>query len=125
MAHILIVEDDANIARLLSVRPERIGHSVASVADGRQAFPAACAQSPALIMLDVMLPHVDGFQVAKQLKHDPRTRAIPIVMLTARTDGNSVIAGLDTGVDMYLSKPIDFPDVVRRIEALLARNAGT
>ena len=76
-------------------------------------------------MLDVMLPHMDGFQVAKQLKRDPRTRAIPIVMLTSRTDGNSVIAGLDTGVDMYLSKPIDFPDVVRRIEALLARNAGT
>ena len=125
MAHILIVEDDANIARLLSVRLERIGHSVTTVADGREAFATACRQNPALIMLDVMLPHMDGFQVAKQLKRDPRTRAIPIVMLTSRTDGNSVIAGLDTGVDMYLSKPIDFPDVVRRIEALLARNAGT
>jgi DNA-binding response OmpR family regulator len=125
MAHILIVEDDAMIARILTIGLQRADHTVFLIKDGTEAFAYARDHMPALILLDVLLPGMDGFQILSQLKHHPTTRAIPVFMLTAQSDGASIIAGIDGGAEAYLSKPVDIPDVVRRIGIVLQRpNVG-
>jgi DNA-binding response OmpR family regulator len=124
MAHILIVDDDAYIAKLLSVRLERSGHSTIWASDGNQALARARAQAPDLILLDVMLPGMNGFAVLKHLKQNQATRAIPVMMLTAQTDGNSVHTGIDCGAEAYLTKPFDFLDLIQRLERCLTRRAA-
>lgn len=116
MAHILVVEDDENIVRLLQIRLEQVGHSITAVMNGRDAIAKARELLPDVVLLDVMLPEMNGLEVAKRLKHDPLTKNIPIIMLTARSEGSSVMAGLDAGANAYLVKPIHFPDLIRRIE---------
>jgi two-component system, OmpR family, phosphate regulon response regulator PhoB len=123
MAHILIVEDDAHTARLLEVRLEQVGHTSAWIQDGTAALAGAREITPDLILLDFMMPGITGIDVAKKLKHDPITRRIPVIMLTARSEGLSVLAGLDAGADAYLIKPVHFPDLIRRIAQFLGRNA--
>ncbi len=95
MAHILIIEDEAHIARLLEVRLAQVGHTTSWVQDGRQAFTTTKELAPDLILLDVMLPEMSGLDIAKKLKHDSTTRRIPVIMLTARSEGPAVMAGLD------------------------------
>jgi DNA-binding response OmpR family regulator len=125
MAHILIVEDDTFIAKLLAVRLEHAGHSIVWARDGKQALMLVHAQSPHLILLDVMMPGMNGFEVARQLKLDRTTDYIPVVMLTARTEGQAVMAGIESGADVYLTKPIHFPDLLSRIERIVACSVGT
>jgi DNA-binding response OmpR family regulator len=122
MAHILIVEDEANIARLLEVRLQKVGHTTSWVQDSRQTLTTARELVPDLILLDVMMPGMGGLEIAKQLKHDSVTRRIPVIMLTARTEGLAVIAGLDAGANAYLSKPIHFPDLIQRIAHFLGQD---
>jgi len=121
MAHILIVEDDVFTAKVLKLGLERYGHTVILVDDGRAAFEAARDNTPELILLDVLLPGLNGFQILKQLKQHPVTRSLPVFMLTALTDGASIMAGLDGGADAYLSKPVDILDLVNRIRRLEER----
>jgi DNA-binding response OmpR family regulator len=92
--------------------------------DGDQAFACIQAQAPDLILLDVMLPRISGFHVLEQLKRNRTTNPIPVMMLTVRTDERSVRAGMAGGADAYLSKPIDFPDLIERIETCLTRRAA-
>ena len=124
MAHILVVEDDAMLAKILTIGLQRADHTIFLVRDGTEAFAYARDHNPDLILLDVMLPGMNGFQILAQLKHHPTTRAIPVLMLTAQSDGASVIAGIDGGADAYLSKPADLPDIVRRIRVVLQRPKG-
>jgi DNA-binding response OmpR family regulator len=124
MAHILIIEDDAFMAKLLSVGLERNGHSVTCANDGNQGIARARTHMPDLILLDVMLPGMNGFGVLQHLKRNPTTHAIPVMMLTAQTDGRSVLKGIDDGADAYLSKPVDFLDLIQRIERCLTRRAA-
>lgn len=121
MAHILIVEDDVFTAKLLKIGLERYGHTVVIVADGNAAFMGARENTPDLILLDVLLPGMNGFQILKQLKQHPLTKQIPVFMLTALTDGVSIMAGLDGGAESYLSKPVDILDLVNRIRRLEER----
>jgi two-component system phosphate regulon response regulator PhoB len=123
MAQILIVEDDANIAKLLQVRLEKVGYTIVWVADGAQALAAARDRMPDLVLLDIMLLGMEGFQVVKRLKVDPRTKHIPVIMLTARSEGQAVLTGLDSGADAYLVKPVHFPDLIKRIQVFLERNS--
>jgi DNA-binding response OmpR family regulator len=123
MAHILVVEDDAATVKLLRFRLEHSGHTITVVGDGAQALACVHAQAPDLILLDVMLPGLSGFQVARQLKFDITTQLIPIVMLTARADAQSMMAGIERGADDYLTKPIDFPGLLRSIETCLRHSA--
>jgi len=123
MAHILVVEDAAAIVKLLRFRLEHSGHTITVVPDGAQALASVHAQAPDLILLDVMLPSLSGFQVARQLKFDITTQHIPIVMLTARSDAQSMMAGIERGADVYLTKPIDFPELLRSIETCLRHSA--
>ena len=122
MAHILIVEDEPHTARLLEVRMGQVGHTTAWVKDGNAALGAARELMPDLILLDFMLPGISGIEVVKKLKRDPATRRIPVIMLTANSEGESVLAGLDAGADAYVIKPVHFPDLVRRIAHFLGRN---
>jgi DNA-binding response OmpR family regulator len=124
MAYILVVEDDAYIAKLLSVRLTHSGHSIIEARDGNQALARARSHAPDLILLDVTLPAMNGFAVLQHLKQNPTTHEIPVLMLTAQTDGRSVLTGIDRGADAYLTKPIDFPDLIQRIERCLSRRAA-
>jgi two-component system phosphate regulon response regulator PhoB len=122
MAHILLAEDEANIHTLINFRMRRLGHTITWVQDGGQALAAARANSPDLILLDVMMPVFDGFQVLKQLKADASLRDIPVIMLTARGHEKDVVGGIEGGADDYVVKPFSFPELIARVNAALARS---
>ena len=122
MARILIVEDEANIVKLISIRLERSGHSIRATDSGAAAFEIARELVPDLILLDVMLPGLNGFQVLQQLKANPTTEAIPILMLTARGHEHDVAAGLEGGAEDYIVKPFSFPELIARVSTTLARH---
>ena len=122
MANILIVEDEANIVSLISIRLERLGHSINSADNGVAALDLVHEIKPDLILLDVMLPMLNGFQVLQQLKANPATAAIPVIMLTARGHERDIAAGLEGGADDYLIKPFSFPELIARVSTTLARH---
>ena len=122
MAHILIVEDEANIVSLISLRLKRLGHTISSADNGIAALDLARKFTPDLILLDVMLPMLNGFQVLQQLKADPATAIIPVLMLTARGHESDIVAGIEGGADDYLIKPFSFPELIARVGTALARH---
>jgi DNA-binding response OmpR family regulator len=122
VAHILIVEDEVNIVSLISIRLARLGHSINSADNGIAGLELAHKLMPDLILLDVMLPLLNGFQVLQRLKADPATAGIPIVMLTARGLESDVVAGIEGGADDYLIKPFSFPELIARVSTTLARH---
>ena len=122
MARILIVEDEANIVKLISIRLERLGHSINSANNGVAALDIAREITPDLILLDVMIPVLNGFQVLQRLKANPVTAAIPVLMLTARGHESDIVAGLEGGADDYLIKPFSFPELIARVSTALARH---
>jgi DNA-binding response OmpR family regulator len=123
MARILIVEDEANIFKLVSFRLKHLGHEVLWAQNGGEALELARAEIPDLILLDVMIPVYDGFQVLKKLRADTETQAIPVIMLTARGHEKDVVAGIERGADDYVIKPFSFPELVARMNAVLARRS--
>jgi DNA-binding response OmpR family regulator len=123
VACILIVDDEANIVELISLRLQRFGHQTAWAADGRTALEMARDRHPDLILLDVMLPALNGFEVLDRLKATPDTRHIPVIMLTARGHEQDVTAGLAGGAEDYIVKPLGFPELIARVSATLARYA--
>ena len=120
MARILIVEDEANIVKLISVRLGRLGHEIIAAANGLAGLETAREQLPDLILLDVMLPALNGFQVLEHLKTDPATQSIPVLMLTARGHERDVVAGLEGGAEDYIVKPFSFPELIARVSTALA-----
>lgn len=125
MAHILVVEDEPSIAKLLRIRLEHMGYAVSLAEDGAEALNAIRTSLPDIVLLDVMLPKMNGLEVVKKLKLDPRTRDLPVIMLTARSEGPAVLAGLDAGASSYLVKPVYFPDLFRRIELFLNQKSSS
>ncbi|HEU5098496.1 MAG TPA: response regulator [Roseiflexaceae bacterium] len=123
MARILIVEDEANIVKLISMRLERLGHAISSAASGSAALEIARERMPELILLDVMLPDLNGFQVLQRLKADSATALIPVLMLTARGHEQDIAAGLEAGAEDYIIKPFSFPELIARVSTALARHA--
>ncbi len=119
--HILIVDDDVEALRLVGIMLERKGYTIVAAASGRQALEKAVETQPDLIILDVMMPDMDGYQVAGQLRRHPTTENIPILMFTAKTTVNDKIAGFQAGADDYLTKPIHPAELITRVEALLQR----
>jgi DNA-binding response OmpR family regulator len=122
VARILIVEDEANIVKLISIRLERLGHSINSADNGGAALDIAREITPDLILLDVMIPVLNGFQVLQRLKADPATAPIPVLMLTARGHERDIVAGLEGGADDYIIKPFSFPELIARVSTALARH---
>jgi two-component system, OmpR family, phosphate regulon response regulator PhoB len=120
-ATILLVEDEAALVALLRYNLEREGFAVLEAPDGDEALLQAREQKPDLILLDWMLPLVSGIEVCRQLRRHPETRAIPIVMLTARGEEGDKLRGLDSGADDYVTKPFSPSELIARIRAVLRR----
>ena len=115
---ILIVDDDENICELLRLYLEKDGFSTVVAVDGEQAVEYAAKYSPDLILLDIMLPKLDGWQVCREIRKKSNT---PIIMLTAKGEVFDKILGLELGADDYVSKPFDAKEVIARIKAVLRR----
>jgi two-component system phosphate regulon response regulator PhoB len=122
---ILVVEDEAPLVTLLRYNLEREGFAVVEAPDGDEALLQAREQKPDLILLDWMLPLISGIEVCRQLRRDPETRAIPIVMLTARGEEGDKLRGLDSGADDYVTKPFSPSELIARIRAVLRRARPT
>ena len=118
---ILVVEDEAPLVTLLRYNLEREGFAVLEAPDGDEALLQAREQKPDLILLDWMLPLVSGIEVCRQLRRHPETRAIPIIMLTARGEEGDKLRGLDSGADDYVTKPFSPSELIARIRAVLRR----
>ena len=118
---ILIVEDEAALVTLLRYNLEREGFDVSEAADGEEALLRAQEDKPDLIVLDWMLPLMSGIEVCRRLRRMPETRAVPIVMLTARGEEADKVRGLEGGADDYVTKPFSPVELIARIRALLRR----
>lgn len=121
MSKILIVDDDTAILELIKVNLELLGHEAITASDGVKGFALARQELPDLIILDVMMPDVDGFTVANRIRNNPSTKDIPILMLTALSMIQDKTKGFDAGVDDYLVKPFDLDELKLRVRALLRR----
>lgn len=121
MYKVLIAEDEADIRQLISFNLERESYETLLAGDGKEAVLMAYSKIPDLIILDLMLPEMDGFSVFKELRLDSRTKDIPVIMLTAKAQLDDVIAGLEMGADDYLTKPFSPKELVLRVKALLKR----
>ncbi len=118
---ILVVDDDLDILELLKMNLEPEGYDVQTASDGESAVQSASTDPPDLILLDVMMPHKNGFQVIEELKDIQETKNVPIILVTARGQTEDKVRGLDTGADDYITKPFDLREVTARIEAVLGR----
>lgn len=119
-AKILVVEDDPTIGRFVELELSHIGFNVLKVTDGNAALDAVTEFEPDLILLDLMLPGIDGLEVARAV----RAKGIetPVLMLTARSETQDVVTGFDAGADDYLRKPFEIPELLSRVRALLKRS---
>jgi two-component system alkaline phosphatase synthesis response regulator PhoP len=118
---ILIVEDDPDIAQLVARYLDKAGFTTEIAAGGREALQAVGVRPPDLLVLDLMLPQVDGLEVCRMLRAGSATSALPIIMLTARAEESERIVGLELGADDYLAKPFSPGELVARVRALLRR----
>jgi len=118
---LLLVEDEESILELLDYNLSKEGYNVAQVTTGEQALESARSDPPDLILLDLMLPGLDGFDVCRLLKSEPTTKHIPIVMLTAKGEEADIVTGLELGADDYITKPFSPKVLIARIRAVLRR----
>ena len=120
---ILIVEDEKDIAKMLNYNLKKEGYRTVDAHDGEDALDLAVREHPDLILLDLMLPGIDGLEVCKQLRKEPKTSRIPIIMLTAKTQETDKVVGLELGADDYVSKPFSPKELIARIKAVLRRTS--
>ena len=113
---ILVVDDSPEVRGMLVTRFTAPDVEVTTAEDGPQALISAFQNPPDLILLDVMMPGLNGFQVCEQLRHDPRTRSVPIIILTVKTEMHDRMKGMQSGADFYATKPIDFSWLFSKIQ---------
>ena len=121
MERILVIEDELKIARTVRLYLQQAGYEVTVVDDGAMALPAFRSQLPDLVILDLMLPHVDGHDICRKIR---QTSGVPIIMLTARTEETDRIVGLELGADDYVTKPFSLRELTARVRAVLRRSQG-
>jgi PleD family two-component response regulator len=119
---LLVVDDDPFIARLLEIELRAAGYDVRVASDGAQALTTAQERVPDLVLADVMMPNMDGFELTRRLRQDPRTAAVSIIMLTARGLSADKLEGFAIGADDYIVKPFDTPELLARIRGVLRRS---
>ena len=123
-ARILIVEDDPDIAELVARYLEKAAFETDRAASGRDALQMIAVNPPALVVLDLMLPHVDGLEICRRLRSDQKTAAIPLIMLTARAEESDRVLGLEVGADDYVTKPFSARELLARVRAVVRRAQG-
>ncbi len=122
--HLLVIEDEADLLELLRYNLAKEGYQVTAVESGEEGLRRARETRPDLVLLDLMLPGLDGFEVCKALKRNLETEGIPVVMLTARQEEADMVAGLELGADDYITKPFSPRVLKARIKAVLRRKSG-
>jgi len=115
---ILVVDDERHIVRLVQVNLERAGYEVTTAYDGVEALEAVQAEIPDMIILDVMMPRMDGFEALKKLRADDKTKEIPVIMLTAKAQDADIFKGWSSGVDSYLTKPFNPRELLAFVERI-------
>ena len=118
---ILAVDDERHIVRLVQVNMERAGYQVVTAFDGREAMEKIEADKPDLVILDVMMPYMDGFEVLQTLRQNASTRDLPVIMLTAKAQDADVFRGWQSGVDSYLTKPFNPTELLSFVKRILER----
>ena len=118
---ILIVDDDVETLRLVGLMLQRQGYQIVAANNGTQAISMARNENPDLIILDVMMPDMDGYQVTTELRKDPQLAETPILMFTAKSQVDDKVSGYDAGVDDYLTKPVHPAELIAHLKALLSR----
>jgi two-component system phosphate regulon response regulator PhoB len=121
---ILIIEDEASLVTLLRYNLEKQGFNVEDAGDGGEGLARITESPPDLLILDWMLPTMSGIELCRQLRRRPATRALPIIMLTARAEDQDAVRGLDTGADDFITKPFSTEALIARIRALLRRSGA-
>ena len=120
MAKILVVEDEPSLRKLLQYQLSKIGHEIRVAGDGEQALALVKSERPDLVLLDVVLPVMGGFQVLRKLQEDKNTKSILVIMLSAKGQQHDIAAGLNQGVFDYITKPFNIPDLSARTDKALA-----
>jgi two-component system phosphate regulon response regulator PhoB len=121
--HILVVDDEEEILELVEYNLAKVGYHVFCVNTGEKALEATRTRLPDLIILDLMLPGIDGLDVCKAIKNNPKTQHIPIVMLTAKGEESDIVIGLELGADDYITKPFSPRVLIARLKTVLRRKA--
>jgi len=119
---VLVVEDEAALATMLRYNLEKQGFRVEEAADGQEALTRIAETQPDLVLLDWMLPAMSGLEVCRQIRRRPVSRELPVIMVTARTEDQDAVRGLNTGADDYITKPFSMDALLARIRALLRRS---
>ncbi len=122
---ILVIEDDPATSRLVDYSLRHAGYQVITSSNGLEGLRKAHSESPDLVILDVMLPGMDGFEICHRLKSEPSTAGLPILMFSAKAQEIDKKTGIKVGADEYLTKPSPPAEIVRCVERLLAKNSGT
>lgn len=117
---ILAVDDERHIVRLVQVNLERAGYQVVTAFDGKEALEKIDAEHPDLVVLDVMMPYMDGFEVLQTLRKNPNTRDLPVIMLTAKAQDADVFRGWQSGVDCYLTKPFNPMELIAFVKRIFS-----
>jgi DNA-binding response OmpR family regulator len=118
---ILVADDEEDVRELVSYRLTRSGYEVIGAADGLEALELASARVPDLMVLDVMMPRLDGYELTRRVRAEEALRAIPVILLTARSQETDVSRGFEVGADDYLKKPFNPDELVARVRAVLGR----
>ncbi len=121
MAKILVIEDERDLQKILTYNLRHAGHEVYAALDGREGLRLARDEQPALVLLDLMLPDIPGTEVCKKLKNNPRTKDVPVLMLTAKGEEIDRVLGFELGADDYVVKPFSVRELLLRIDAILRR----
>lgn len=121
---VLVIEDERSIREMLAFNLDRAGYAVARAADGREARAAIADAYPDVVLMDWMLPDISGLELTRQLKRDPNTKEIPVIMVTARAEEDDRVSGLDGGADDYIVKPFSPRELLARIRAALRHAPG-
>jgi two-component system alkaline phosphatase synthesis response regulator PhoP/two-component system response regulator VicR len=120
MPRILAVDDEPNIVRLIQVNLERHGYQVETANNGAQALTKIKANRPDLVVSDVMMPEMDGFELLANIRRDPTLMDLPVIMLTAKAQDRDVMQGYQTGADMYLTKPFNPQELLQFVKRILS-----
>lgn len=115
---ILVCDDERHIVRLIQVNLERQGYQVVTAFDGKEGLEKIRSEKPNLVVLDVMMPYMDGFEVLKSLRREPETENLPVIMLTAKAQDKDVFEGYHYGADMYLTKPFNPMELVTFVKRI-------